>query len=139
MALELEDGAGALALAARTGRRGIAARLIDAGAPHMKIGGRILSVGAIGELDAMMTGNVRGMKQYLRIPARELTMGGMLMYNHIDKLPEAWMSLNAMLATGKLKRAETIVRGGLERWAECVDHVYASQTFGRMILAVDAA
>jgi NADPH-dependent curcumin reductase CurA len=66
-------------------------------------------------------------------------MGEKLMYNHIDKLPEAWMSLNAMLASGKLKRAETSVRGGLERWAKCVDHVYASQTFGRMILAVDAA
>ena len=117
----------------------VGAEQLDAGARHMKIGGRILSVGAIGELDAMVTGDVRGMKEYLRIPARELTMGGMLMYNHIDKLPEAWASLSAMLASGKLKSAETIVRSGLERWAECVDRVYASQSFGRMILAVDAA
>jgi len=115
----------------------VGAEQLDAGARHMKIGGKILSVGAIGEMDAMVTGNVRGMKEYLRIPARELTFGGMLMYNHFDKIPGAAMALSAMLAEGKLKSAETVVRGGLEQWAECVDRVYGSQTFGRLILALD--
>jgi NADPH-dependent curcumin reductase CurA len=96
----------------------------------------MLSVGAIGEMDAMVSGNVKGMKEYLRIPARDLTFGGFLMYNHFDKIPEAVMALSAMLAQGTLKSAETVVHGGLEKWAECVDKVYDSQTFGRLILAV---
>ena len=103
----------------------------------MKIGGRILSVGAIGEMDAMVTGTVRGLKEYLRIPARELTFGGMLMYNHLDKIPEAVVALSAMLANGTLTSAETIVQGGLDDWAHCVDRVYGSQTFGRLILSLD--
>lgn len=45
--------------------------------------------------------------------------------------------MSRALAEGKLKSAEKIVRGGFERWAECVDEVDASQTFGRMILAVE--
>jgi hypothetical protein len=36
-----------------------------------------------------------------------------------------------------MKSAETIVRGGFEKWAECVDRVYASDTFGRMILVLE--
>ena len=115
----------------------VGAEQLDAGTRHMKIGGRILSVGAIGEMDAMVTGTVRGMKEYLRIPARELTFGGMLMYNHFDQIPGAVMALSAMLADGSLKSAETVVRGGFDKWAECVDQVYDSQTFGRMILALD--
>jgi len=109
---------------------------LDAGTRHMKIGGRILSIGAISEMDAMVTGNVRGMKEYLRIPARELTLGGFLMYNHFDKIPGAAKALITMLMQGRLKSEETVVRGGLAKWAECVDMVYGSQTFGRMILAV---
>ena len=115
----------------------VGAEQLDAGTRHMKIGGKILSVGAIGEMDAMVTGNVRGMKEYLRIPARELTFGGMLMYNHFDQIPGAVMALSAMLADGSLKSAETVVRGGFDKWAQCVDQIYDSQTFGRMILALD--
>jgi hypothetical protein len=115
----------------------VGAEQLDAGTRHMKIGGRILSVGAIGEMDAMVTGTVKGMKEYLRIPARELTLGGFLMYNHFDKILEAVMALSAMLAEGKLRSAETVVHAGLEKWAECVDKVYGSQTFGRMILALN--
>jgi hypothetical protein len=115
----------------------VGAQQLDAGARHMKIGGKILSVGAIGEMDAMVSGNVHGWKEYLRVPARELTFGGFLMYNHFDQILGAFVALSGMLAEGKLKSAETIVRGGFERWAECVDEVYASQTFGRMILAIE--
>ena len=115
----------------------VGAEQLDAGTRHMKIGGRILSIGAIGEMDAMVTGTVKGMKEYLRIPARELTLGGFLMYNHFDKIVPAVMGLSAMLAEGKLRSAETIVHAGLEKWAECVDKIYSSQTFGRMILAVN--
>jgi hypothetical protein len=115
----------------------VGAEQLDAGTRHMKIGGRILSVGAIGEMDAMVTGTVKGMKEYLRIPARELTLGGFLMYNHFDKILEAVMALSAMLAEGKRRSAETAVQAGLEKWTECVDKVYGSQTFGRMILALN--
>lgn len=115
----------------------VGAEQLDAGARHMKVGGKILSVGAIGEMDRMVSGAVHGWKEYLRVPARELTFGGFLMYNHFDQIVGAYAALSRMLAGGTLKSAETIVRGGFERWAECVDRVYASQTFGRLILAID--
>ncbi len=115
----------------------VGAEQLDAGARHMKIGGRILSVGAIGEMDAMVSGDVRGFKEYLRVPARELTFGGFLMYNHFRRIPAAAMALVGLLAEGKLKSAETVRHGGFEDWADCVDRLYDSQTFGRMILALD--
>jgi hypothetical protein len=41
-----------------------------------------------------------------------------------------------MLAQSSLTSAETLVEAGFGSWAECVDKDYASQTFGRMILAL---
>jgi NADPH-dependent curcumin reductase CurA len=115
----------------------VGAEQLDAGARHMKIGGRILSVGAIGEMDAMVSGRTRGFTEYLRVPARELTFGGFLMYNHFRRIPGAAAALLAMLADGSLKSAETVVHASFDAWAECVDRLYDSQTFGRMILALD--
>ena len=113
------------------------AEQLDAGARHMKIGGRILSVGAIGEMDAMVSGKLHGFKEYLRVPAKELTFGGFLMYNHFRRIPGAAAALIGLLAEGKLKSEETVLHGGFDDWAACVDKLYDSQTFGRMILALD--
>lgn len=114
----------------------VGADQLDAGLRHMKIGGTILSVGVIAETDGFASGQIRGCKEYLRLPARELTWGGFLMYNHIQRIPEAAMALGGMLARGELKSAETIVEGQFEDFASCVDRVYGSQTFGRLILSV---
>lgn len=103
----------------------------------MRVGGRIVSLGAIGEMAAMETGQIHGWREYPRVPVRELTFGGFLTYNHFDKLLGAALALGQLLAEGKLKSAETIVRGGFEQRADCVDRLHASQRFGRLILAVE--
>ena len=115
----------------------VGAEQLDAGARHMKIGGRILSVGAIGEMDAMVSGKLHGFREYLRVPAKELTFGGFLMYNHLHRIPGAAAALIGLLAEGRLRAEETVAHGGFEDWADCVDRLYDSQAFGRMILATD--
>ena len=115
----------------------VGAEQLDAGARHMKIGGRIMSVGAIGEMDAMVSGKLHGFTEYLRVPAKELTFGGFLMYNHFREIPGAAMALVGLLAEGKLRSEETVVHGDFGDWADCVDKLYESQAFGRMILALD--
>jgi NADPH-dependent curcumin reductase CurA len=112
----------------------VGAGQLDAGLRHMKIGGKVVSVGAIGEMDAMVSGDIIGIKEYLRVPARELTFGGFLMYNHSHRIPEAASALSRMLMDGRLKSEETVIRGRFDDWAECVDRLYASEAFGRMIL-----
>ncbi len=71
------------------------------------------------------------------MPARDLTFCAFPTYNHFDELLGASPALSKLLAEGKLKSAETIVRGGFEQGSECVDRLYASQSFGRLILAVE--
>ena len=46
-------------------------------------------------------------------------------------------ALVGLLAEGKLNSEATVLHGGFDGWAPCVDKLYDSQTFGRMILALD--
>mmetsp|Transcript_34692 Transcript_34692/g.107824 ORF Transcript_34692/g.107824 Transcript_34692/m.107824 type:complete len:353 (+) Transcript_34692:105-1163(+) len=113
----------------------VGAAQLDAGSKHMKIGGRIIQVGCQSEIDHYCTGNISGWKEYHRMAAREMKVGGFLMLNHLKKVPTALLSLAMMVKRGKVRPAATVVRGGLEAWADCVDRLHEGQTFGRLLLA----
>eukprot|EP00931_Biecheleriopsis_adriatica_P066676 TRINITY_DN40974_c0_g1_i1.p1 TRINITY_DN40974_c0_g1~~TRINITY_DN40974_c0_g1_i1.p1 ORF type:complete len:379 (+),score=86.88 TRINITY_DN40974_c0_g1_i1:57-1193(+) len=115
----------------------VGAEQLDVGSKHMKVGGRIVQVGCAAEIDNYATGDIRGWKEYHRMAARELQVGGFLLTNHLSKIPGAMLSLMTMMARGKLKTAETIVSGDLDKWAECVDRLHSGDCFGRIVLTLD--
>jgi len=114
----------------------VGAEQLDIGTKHMKVGGRICSVGATSEIDNFTTGNIKGYSQYLRVVARELTFGGFLMSgkHHIKRIPQAMLGLGMMLYRGKVKPAETVVEGTFKDWGDCLDRLFDSDAFGRLIL-----
>uniref|UniRef100_A0A7S0FWA8 Enoyl reductase (ER) domain-containing protein n=1 Tax=Pyrodinium bahamense TaxID=73915 RepID=A0A7S0FWA8_9DINO len=114
----------------------VGAAQLDAGSKHMKIRGKIIQVGCAAEIDHYCTGELAGWKQYHRMAARELRVGGFLMLNHIKKVPLGTLAMAWMLRSGRLKTAETVVHGGLERWAECVDKLRDGAPFGRLLLTL---
>jgi len=107
---------------------------LDAATKHMKIGGKILSIGTISELDNYATGNIQGWKNYHWGVSRELKFEGLYIGNHQKQFPGAMMSLGMLVFRGKIKPAHTIIEGGFEEWAAHVDKLFGSETFGRMIL-----
>ncbi len=76
------------------------------------------------------SGNLHGFREYLRVPANELTFGGFLMYNHYRQIPGAAAALVGPLSEGKLRSEETAVHGCFADWAKCVDELYESQAIG---------
>jgi len=110
---------------------------LDAGSKHMKVGGRIVQVGCCSEIDNYADGNIRGWKEYHRMAARELLVGGFLLTHHLSKIPGALLSMLLMISRGKLKTAETVVHGGLDKWAECVDRLHTGDCFGRLVLSLE--
>lgn len=109
---------------------------LDAGTRHMKVGGKILSVGTMSEIKNFGSGAIAGWRAYHCAVARELKFEGMCMFapSRQKLLPRAVLSLGVMIWRGKVKPAETVVQGGLEQWAAHVDKLFRSETFGRMIL-----
>lgn len=115
----------------------VGAEQLDIGSKHMKVGGKIVQVGCQAEIDNYATGNIRGWKEYHRMVAREMLVGGFLLTNHMGKIPEAFLGLMMMTKRGKLKSVETIINGSWGRFTECVDRLRTGDTFGRLILMFD--
>lgn len=111
----------------------VGAAQLDIGTRHMKVCGKIVSVGCMSEVDNF-AGEIMGFKEYMRVPARELKFGGFLMYNHVQRIPGAMLSMGMMLRKGTVKSAETVIDGPFESWADAVDGLYGGATFGRLIL-----
>lgn len=111
----------------------VGAEQLDIGTRHMKVCGKIVSIGAMSEVDNF-AGQVKGYKEYLRVPARELTFSGFLMYNHMKRIPGSIMAMVMKVRSGTVKSAETVVDGSFESWAQAVDGLYGGATFGRLIL-----
>ncbi|CAD7963455.1 unnamed protein product [Amoebophrya sp. A25] len=105
---------------------------LDGAMTLMKPQGKILTVGAMSEIENYASGKVRGCKEYLRMSARELLWGGFMV------IPEAIGALGQLLGSGKLKTAETYIPGkSVGDWLAADDSVHASQGFGRSVLVLE--
>ena len=72
---------------------------LDIGTKHMNVSGKVVIVGCMSEVDRFGH-EVHGYKGYLHVAARELTVGGFLVYNHVKEIPLAIMSMAWMLQSG---------------------------------------
>jgi hypothetical protein len=116
----------------------VGALQLDTGTKHMKVGGKIVQVGACSEIPNYVTGEMTGWKQYVRLVSRELKVGGFLLSNHFKEIPVAALKILFAQKRGQLKTMETVVHGGLDKFAECADSVFNGQGIGKIVLAVDS-
>jgi len=115
----------------------VGAEQLDAGSKHMKVGGKIVSVGCAAEIDNYATGKISGWKEYHRMVAKELQVGGFFLTNHLHRIPMAVISLIIMQKRGKLKSVNTVVKGSWADFTKCVDRLHSGDTFGRLVLVFD--
>jgi len=117
----------------------VGAAQLDTAMRHLKARGKVLIVGCIAEMDGFISGDLHGCKSYILLPAKEITMGGFMVPAHLNRLPEALGQLGSMLQEGKLKSAETVIKGPFSEWAACMDKMMNGISFGRMVLQVEAS
>jgi len=116
----------------------VGAGQLDVGTKHMKVGGKIVQVGCLAEINNYATGEITGWKQYQCLATRELQVGGFLLTNHFKQIPAAVISILIMVKRGKLRTAETVVKGGWDKLTDCIDRLGKGDGFGRIVLEFDA-
>lgn len=112
----------------------VGAAQLDVGTRHMRVGGKILSVGTMAEVNRFASGELAGWKQYHCAVGRELQFEGLNMYNRRSSFPRALLGLAWLYCRGHLKPAATCVKGNFADWARYVDGLFSGETFGRLIL-----
>ncbi|KAL2672856.1 hypothetical protein Neosp_013572 [[Neocosmospora] mangrovei] len=63
-------------------------------------------------------------------------MEGFIIIDHIEDFPKAREELAQWMAEGKLKKAETIVQGGLEGAEQALANLYTGINTGKLLVEV---
>ena len=94
---------------------------------------RIIICGAISQYNA--TSAVQGPKNYLSLLVNRARMEGMVVFDYIERYPEAIAELSGYLADGRMRSREDVVVG-LETFPESLVKLFTGENFGKLVLQV---
>ncbi|MBN9526995.1 MAG: NADP-dependent oxidoreductase [Alphaproteobacteria bacterium] len=108
--------------------------ILDAALGALAFRGRIVICGAISQYNA--TAEVKGPSKYLSLLVNRARMEGMVIFDYVDRFPEAVREMAGWLAQGKLKTREHIVEGGIPAFPETLNMLFTGENFGKLVLKV---
>lgn len=76
------------------------------------------------------------LRNLVQISALRIRMQGFLVLDYREKFPQARRELSQWLEEGKLKKSETIVKGGLEAVEQGLIDLFKGANTGKMIVEV---
>jgi NADPH-dependent curcumin reductase CurA len=78
----------------------------------------------------------QGPKNYLMIISMRIRMQGFIVFDYESRYPEAKKQLAQWLSEGKIKRKETVVKGGLKSAEEALAGLFEGRNTGKMMVEV---
>ena len=76
---------------------------------------------------------IQGPRNYLNLLVQRARMEGFVVFDYLDRYPEAKAAIVGWLVEGKIKAKED-VQIGLDRFPEVLNMLYTSQNFGKLVL-----
>jgi NADPH-dependent curcumin reductase CurA len=80
----------------------------------------------------------KGPKNYLMIVSMRIRMEGFIVFDYEDRYPEARRELSKWLGEGKIKRKETVVKGGLKEAEKGLVGLYQGLNTGKLLVEVSS-
>lgn len=110
----------------------VGGNILDAALSNMKKHGRIVCCGAISQYDSdTPKANVVGIPGQLIL--KSLTMKGFLLFDYLDKQPEAFHDLSTWVSSGQLRVVEEIFKG-LEQLPKSLVGLLNGENIGKRIV-----
>jgi NADPH-dependent curcumin reductase CurA len=81
----------------------------------------------------------KGPRNYLMIVSMRIRMEGFVVFDYQDRYPEARDQLAQWLAEGKIKRKETVIKGGLKKAEQALVGLYQGINTGKLLVEVAPA
>ena len=107
--------------------------LLDVVLMHINRAARIVFCGAISQYNT--TSAVEGPKNYLSLLVNRARMEGMIVFDYVDRYPEAIQNLVLWMKEGRLTGREHIV-DGLETFPETLLKLFSGDHFGKLVIRV---
>jgi NADPH-dependent curcumin reductase CurA len=107
--------------------------ILDAALSQLARGARVVICGAISQYNN--TGPVKGPANYMSLLVNRASMKGFLVFDYVDRYPEAVKELAGWYAAGKLKSREDIV-DGFETFPDTFLKLFKGENTGKLVLKV---
>jgi NADPH-dependent curcumin reductase CurA len=107
--------------------------ILEAALSNLARGARIVICGAISQYNN--SGPMAGPRNYMSLLSNRATMKGMLVFDYVDRYPQARAEMAGWMAAGKLKSREDIVEG-LETFPETLLKLFKGENLGKLMLKV---
>ncbi|KAL5113766.1 hypothetical protein ACEQ8H_008340 [Pleosporales sp. CAS-2024a] len=111
----------------------VGGEILDLALSRAKPFARFVQCGAISEYNSAKP---QGLKNYMMLISMRIRMQGFIVFDYEHKYAEAKKQLAQWLSEGKLKRQETIVKGGILKAEEALVGLFEGKNIGKTMVEV---
>lgn len=111
----------------------VGGEILDMALARAKPHARFVMCGGISQYNEPVQ---KGPKNYLVIVSMRIKMQGFIVFDYQDQYPTALRELAQWLSEGKIKRKETIVKGGLKKAEQALIDLYNGMNTGKLMVEV---
>lgn len=111
----------------------VGGEILDMALSRAKPHARFVMCGGISQYN---TKEMKGPKNYLMIVSMRIRMQGFIVFDYAREYGEARQELAKWLEEGKIKRKETIVKGGLKQAEKALADLYTGVNTGKLLVEV---
>ncbi len=112
----------------------VGGEILDIALTRLARGARIVICGAVSQYNA--TEPVRGPSNYLALLVARASMTGMVVFDYVDRYPEAVADIAGWLAQGKLVSREDVVEGTVADFPDVLLRLFTGANTGKLVLAL---
>ena len=110
----------------------VGGELLDIALLNLARGARVVLCGFISQYNAT---EIYGPKNYMKIVTARGYMNGIIVFDYLDRYPEAVDQISTWLKSGKMSTLEQIDEG-IENFSSTLLKLYSGQNFGKLLLKV---
>ncbi|MET0335987.1 MAG: NADP-dependent oxidoreductase, partial [Rhizobacter sp.] len=114
----------------------VGGEILDTVLTRITRGARIVICGAISQYNN--TTPVQGPANYMSLLVNRARMEGMVVFDYIDRYPQAIAEMSGYLKAGKMKSKEDVATGGVKAFPETLLKLFSGANFGKLVLQVAA-
>ncbi len=113
----------------------VGGQILDLALTRLARGARVAICGAISQYNN--TAPAPGPSNYMMLLVARATMAGFLVFDYVERFPEAVAEMSKWLAEGRLKSIEDTVTGDVGSFPDVLARLFAGQNTGKLVLELD--
>ncbi len=113
----------------------VGGEILETALDRAKMHARFVMCGAISAYNEPQKES-KGIRNLAHVIAQRIRMEGFIVFDFADDFPRARKELGEWLAEGKLKRRETVVKGGIEKAEYAIRDLFEGNNTGKLLVEI---